>query len=156
MNFFAKISLSTASSLLAIEKEVIIRHVEGTDDFSGGQQTVHTNVNIKQQAGRENKKNSVKVTSPDTRDAAVSPDEIVVGSKVKGKVKDFMKIFNQEVSPKHKGAFETPGRKSRGKDEGKGKVQETVFFSMPKVDEQVKMTSESYNSILSDPPVQVS
>lgn len=136
------------------KQQEIIRQVEGTGDFSRGQQTVHANVNIKQQAGRENKKNNVKVTSPNTRDAAVSPGEKVVGSKVKGKVKDFIKIFNQEGSPKRKGANETPGRRSRGKDEGKGKVQEPVFFSTPKAYEQVKTTSESCNSTLSDPPVQ--
>jgi len=145
-----------ASFLLAIENEDIIRQVEGTEDFSSVQQSVPSNINIKQQAGRENKRNPVKGTSPNTQDATVSLEEKMLGSRVKGKVKDFIKIFSQEGSPKRKFTFETSGRRPRGKDEGKLKVQDPVFVPTAKADEQVKMTSSSCNSTLSDAPVPVS
>ena len=150
------LNVSAASFLLATENEEIIRQVEGTEDFSTGQQGVPANINIKQQAGREHKRNPVKVTNHNTRDAPVSLEDKMLGSKVKGKVKDFIKIFNQEGSPKHKGTFETPGRRSRGKDEGKGKVEDPVSAPTAKAGEQVKTTSRSCDSTLSDAPVPVS
>lgn len=142
--------------MLSIENEKIIRPIEGTEDFLGSHQNMHANTDVKQQATRENKRNPAKVTSPHTQDTAASPEEKMLGSRMKGKVKDFIKMFNPEGSPKRKGKFETPARRPRGKDGGKGKADDPVLVPTAKADEQLKTTSRdgenvfpvSYHSIL--------
>lgn len=134
--------------------EDIIRLVgEEEQVVSGGQNSVY-DTSIKQQAGKENKRKPVEVSSPTTSDSSISQEEKKGGSKMKGKVKDFIKIFNQETFPKRKGTFEASGKRSRGKDEGKVKVEDQVNTSTAKVEEHVK-TVRSNNSASSDIPVRM-
>lgn len=141
---------------LAIENEEIIRQLEGTEDFLRTQQNMHANINVRQQATREDKRNPARVTSPNTQDTTAFPEDKMLSSRVKGKVKNFIKIFNQEGAPKRKGTFEMPVRGPRGKDEVKVKVEDPVMTPTAKIDAQVKTNSTVGNSVLSYAPVPVS
>ncbi|KAJ6808379.1 J domain-containing protein required for chloroplast accumulation response 1-like isoform X1 [Iris pallida] len=132
--------------------EDIIRLVGGEEQVvSGGQNSVY-NTSIKQQAGKENKRKPVEVSSPTTSDSSISQEEKKGGSKMKGKVKDFIKKFNQETFSKRKGTFEASEKRSRGKDEDKVEVEDQVNTSTAKVEEHVE-TVRNNNSASSDIPV---
>ncbi|KAJ6808277.1 J domain-containing protein required for chloroplast accumulation response 1-like isoform X1 [Iris pallida] len=137
------------SKVSAVGNEDIIRVVEEEEVVSRVQKSVYYYTSI-QQAGKENKRKPVEVSSPTTSDSSVSQEGKKVGIKVKGKVKDFIKKFNQETLPKCKGTFETSGKRSRGKDEAK--VEDQVNTSAAKVEEHVE-TIRSNNSVSSDIPV---
>lgn len=137
------------------QNKEISRQVEETEDYLRRQENAHSNINSKQQPARENKRDLPKAASPTIRDAALSSEEKMRGSRVKGKVKDFIKIFSQEGSPKRKGIFETPVRRPRGKDDAKGKVEDLANIPTANADEPAKISSATCSSTLSETHVPI-
>nr|CAD1822617.1 unnamed protein product [Ananas comosus var. bracteatus] len=82
---------------------------------------------------------SVEVTNPGTQDSEALLDDRMVSGKVKGKVKEFIKIFNYEGSPKRKGSFETQDHRSRGNAKSKNRAKAKVSSSVNEPNE-VKVT----------------
>lgn len=73
---------------------------------------------------------SVEVTKPGTQDSEAFLDDKMVSDKVKGKVKEFIKIFNYDGSPKRKGSFETQDHRSRGNAKSKSRAKAKVSSSV--------------------------
>ncbi|ONK76382.1 uncharacterized protein A4U43_C03F27100 [Asparagus officinalis] len=97
---------------------------EGVSVIMNEAQT-HNLKNLKQLVDDDlEKQQNEEITGRKVRDTTVSPEEKIAGTRVKGLVKDFIKIFNQEDSQKRK----------------------------DKIDEQVRTTSRSYDSRLSGAP----
>lgn len=122
-------------------KEDIIKPVEKTQKTSRGQKSDYGDADAKQKSGRENIKSNVEVFSSSMEDVQVPLEQKVQGSRVKGKVRDFIKIFNHDSLPKRKGVFETQDRRSKGKDGVKGKVENQVNTSTPKIVDEEKVSS---------------
>ncbi|URE36417.1 ethylene-responsive element-binding protein [Musa troglodytarum] len=104
----------------------------------GGQRDVNDDVNAKQQAQGQNSEEHLDAVRPRIKDIPVSLEDKMHGSKVRGKVKEFIKIFNLEGSPKRKGTFESGDRKSKEKDRVKNKLEAQVSVSAAKTDEEMK------------------
>lgn len=113
----------------------------GKEEIFRNDSYVHTNISTKHQTAKETE-----------RTPAISLEEKVVGSKMRGKVKDFIRKFSQEGSPKRKGVAENHGRRARGKDDGNSNILDQIKSTESKSDEQPRTTQDS---ILADDPVPV-
>ncbi|KAL5715172.1 molecular chaperone [Ranunculus cassubicifolius] len=103
----------------------------------------------KKQTGKRNITN--KATSTSLQDVPAHPEDKPVNNNVKGNVKDFVKIFNQEAPSNSSSNVETQDKKNSstsigtGKNQaGKGKNQES--FTATKVDQKLIRTVEDLPS----------
>ncbi|XP_042444539.1 J domain-containing protein required for chloroplast accumulation response 1-like [Zingiber officinale] len=103
----------------------------------GGQQDATDGFKIKQQ---KQKRNSEDVGTNNTKkkDIPVSLEEKMNTRRVKGRVKDFIKIFNIEGSPKRKGIFESGDTKSKEKDGVKSEADVQVSTPAAEANDKVK------------------
>ncbi|XP_062210232.1 J domain-containing protein required for chloroplast accumulation response 1-like isoform X2 [Phragmites australis] len=83
-------------------------------------------------------KNDVSSGSPSAKSSRPPSGEKSRGSRVRGKVKDFMKIFSPEGSPKRKRASETQDQTSIGKNGSKSELQDKFSISSLEANEDVK------------------
>ncbi|KAL6867302.1 hypothetical protein ACP4OV_015326 [Aristida adscensionis] len=83
-------------------------------------------------------KNDVLSASPSAKSSQSPSGEKTRGSRVKGKVKNFMKLFSPEGSPKRKGVPEMKDQTSIGKNGSKSEVQDKFSISSSDANEDVK------------------
>lgn len=90
----------------------------GSDDIPSQvkEREAQTKSQKKQQLQRGSRLVPGKVNCSTLHDAPPSSEDKPRGSKVKGKVKEFIKKFNQEGSPKRKGTFEMLARSSKDEE----------------------------------------
>ncbi|KAH0464628.1 hypothetical protein IEQ34_007414 [Dendrobium chrysotoxum] len=81
------------------------------------------------QLQRESRLVPGKVNCSVLHDNPLSLEDKTRGNKVTGKVKDFIRKFNQEGSPKRKSAFEMLVRRSKGEENKQDKVDELAHVS---------------------------
>ncbi|KAG8073870.1 hypothetical protein GUJ93_ZPchr0006g43339 [Zizania palustris] len=89
----------------------------------------------------ENAKDNAIGASPNSKSSRSSSGEKSRGSRVKEKVKDFIKIFSPESSPKRKGAPEAHNRTSNGKNGSRGGPEDKFSMSSLEVDEDVRTSN---------------
>lgn len=128
-------------------EDVIIQDGE-TGGLSRGQRNVKYNVAFKEKAGRENSAGYIEVMSTSIQDAPICMEDKMSDGKVKGKVKEFIKIFNHEGSPKCESTFKTQGRRSKGKYGGKSMVEDQQSIPTAKADKKVKASHENNGAFL--------
>ncbi|KAL0921737.1 hypothetical protein M5K25_008841 [Dendrobium thyrsiflorum] len=83
----------------------------------------------KGQLQRESRLVPGKVNCSALHDNPLVLEDKIRGNKVTGKVKDFIRKFNQEGSPKRKSAFEMLVRRSKGEENKQDKVDELAHVS---------------------------
>uniref|UniRef100_A0A0A9CTJ7 Uncharacterized protein n=1 Tax=Arundo donax TaxID=35708 RepID=A0A0A9CTJ7_ARUDO len=88
-------------------------------------------------------KHSTDYTKNDVSSASLSAKSSQLpsgekSSRVKGKVKGFMKIFSLDSSPKHKGALETKDQTSIGKNRRRSELQDKFSISSSEANEDAK------------------
>nr|ABF94473.1 expressed protein [Oryza sativa Japonica Group] len=93
-----------------------------------------------------NAKNNVLGASPSSKSSRSPSGEKSRGSRVKGKVKDFMKIFSPESSPKSK-----RDRTSSGKNGSKSGPEDKFSISNSEVDDNVRTANMNKQNVF--PPV---
>ncbi|XP_042441985.1 J domain-containing protein required for chloroplast accumulation response 1-like [Zingiber officinale] len=103
----------------------------------GGQQDATDGFKIKQQKQKRNSED-VGTNNPKKKDIPVSLEEKMHSRRVKGRVKDFIKIFNIEGSPKRKGIFESGDTKSKEKDGVKSEAEVQVSTPAAEANDKVK------------------
>ncbi|XP_065049542.1 J domain-containing protein required for chloroplast accumulation response 1-like isoform X1 [Musa acuminata AAA Group] len=113
-------------------------HESLAEKAGGGQRDMNDDFNAKQQVQGQNSEEHLDAVSPRIKDIPVSLEDKMHGSKVRGRVKEFIKIFNLEGSPKRKGTFESGDRKSKEKDRVKNKLEVQASVSAAKTDEEMK------------------
>lgn len=101
----------------------------------GGQKDATDGFKIKQQKQRRNSED-VGTNNPKTKDIPVSLEEKMHSRR--GRVKDFIKIFNIDGSPKRKGIFESGESKFKEKDRVKSKVGFQVSTPAAEANDEVK------------------
>lgn len=116
--------------------------------MSRGQRNVNDNVGFKEKAGRENSVGYIEVTSTSSQDVLICMEDKLPGGRVKGKVKEFIKIFNHEGSPKCESTFETQGRRSKGKYGGDSVIEDQHSIPTAKADKKVKASHENNGAFL--------
>ncbi|KAF8405182.1 hypothetical protein HHK36_010082 [Tetracentron sinense] len=84
-----------------------------------------------------------------------NPEEKLVGNKVKGKVKEFIKIFNQEVPSKPKTNVFTRSRSFRWKERGACKAENEACVYETRAVEKEKMTNVNKKKTLTVAPIMV-
>ncbi|XP_020574707.1 J domain-containing protein required for chloroplast accumulation response 1 isoform X2 [Phalaenopsis equestris] len=102
-------------------RDNIPRHVKEREAHSKSQK--------KQQRQMESRLVSCEVNCTTLHDTPTFSEVKTQGGKVKGKVKEFIKKFNQDGSPKRKGAFEMLVRRSKGEENKLNKVVEAAHVS---------------------------
>lgn len=81
-----------------------------------------------------------------------SPSERSRSSRVKEKVKGFIKLFSPESSPKRKRALETQGQTSVGKNGSKAELQDKFSISSLEANEDVVTAQmNSQNAFIAEP-----
>ncbi|XP_065015889.1 J domain-containing protein required for chloroplast accumulation response 1-like isoform X3 [Musa acuminata AAA Group] len=113
-------------------------HESLAEKAGGGQRDMNDDFNAKQQVQGQNSEVHLDAVSPRIKDIPVSLEDKMHGSKVRGRVKEFIKIFNLEGSPKRKGTFESGDQKSKEKDRVKNKLEVQASVSAAKTDEEMK------------------
>ncbi|CAN6290336.1 unnamed protein product [Urochloa humidicola] len=88
--------------------------------------------------GNDYTKNDVLSASPGTKSSRSPSGEKKRSSRVKEKVKGFIKLFSPENSPKRKRAPETPAQTSMGKNGSKSELQDKFSISSLEVNENVE------------------
>ncbi|XP_074580721.1 J domain-containing protein required for chloroplast accumulation response 1 [Curcuma longa] len=113
------------------------------EEEDGGQQDATDGFRIKQQ---KQKRNSEDVGANNTKkkDIPVFLEEKMHSRRVKGRVKDFIKIFNIESSPKRKGIFESGNTKSKEKDGVKNEAEVQVSTPAAEANDKVKAAPQHY------------
>lgn len=101
----------------------------------GGQKDASDDFKIKQQKQRRNSED-VGTNNPKTKDIPVSLEEKMHSRR--GRVKDFIKIFNIEGSSKRKGIFESGYTKSKEKDGVKTEAEVRVSTPAAEANDKVK------------------
>ncbi|WOK92384.1 J domain-containing protein required for chloroplast accumulation response 1 [Canna indica] len=124
-----------------------------TSTSGAGQKDAIDDVKVKIHAQRENFVDHLHTIKPRMKDVPVSLEEKMHGSRVKGKVKEFIKIFNVDGSPKRKGMFDGGDRKSKEKDRAKSKVE--VQVSTSTADAEVKTVPTHYEEPFGTDSVEV-
>ncbi|XP_038972007.1 J domain-containing protein required for chloroplast accumulation response 1 isoform X2 [Phoenix dactylifera] len=128
-------------------EDVIIREGE-TRGLSRGQRNVNENVGFKERDGRENSVGYIEVTSTSIQDAPICVEDKMPGGRIKGKVKEFIKIFSHEGSPKRESTFKTQERRSKGKHGSKSIVEDQHSIPTAKADKKVKSSHENNGAFL--------
>ncbi|XP_072978896.1 J domain-containing protein required for chloroplast accumulation response 1 isoform X1 [Typha angustifolia] len=118
--------------------ESMIRQDEDVEGFSGGIKYSSDDIKSKEQEGREIPR--MEEIRPNERDTQKPSEDKVLGTKVKGKVKEFIRIFNTEGSPKRKPTLEARDQRSTGKSRTKNRVEHQVSASDFRENEEVKTT----------------
>ncbi|XP_073109847.1 J domain-containing protein required for chloroplast accumulation response 1 isoform X2 [Elaeis guineensis] len=137
-----------ASVFLIIGHEDVIIQDEETGGLSRGQRNVNDNVGFKEKAGRENSVGYIEVMSISSQDVPICMEDKMPGGRVKGKVKEFIKIFNHEGSPKCESTFETQGRRSKGKCGGNIIIEDQHSIPTTRADKKVKPSHENNGAFL--------
>ncbi|XP_006649566.1 J domain-containing protein required for chloroplast accumulation response 1 isoform X2 [Oryza brachyantha] len=102
----------------------------------------------------DNTKNSVLGSSPSSKSSRSPSGEKSRGSRVKGKVKGFMKIFSPESSPKLKGTRQSLDRTY--KNGSKSGVDDKFSLSNSAVDEDVRTANMSNRNVFPPAPSPIS
>ncbi|KAM0886431.1 hypothetical protein ACQ4PT_029682 [Festuca glaucescens] len=103
--------------------------------------------------GTSNAKNNVSAASPSTQHSRPPSGEKSRGTRV---LKDFIKIFSPESSPKRKGAPEAQDQISSGKNGSKGGVEDKFSISGLEADEDIKTDRTINRNAFSAAPSQMS
>ncbi|OVA18665.1 hypothetical protein BVC80_1831g223 [Macleaya cordata] len=108
---------------------------------------------VKKLNGKRNLLNLGEATSSSMQESSVSKEEKLVGSRVKGKVKEFVQIFNQETPSKQISSVETIVQSTGVKDVGASKTEDQTSVYETKADEKEKMVNLKNKRISIDTPV---
>jgi len=103
-------------------------------------------------SGTNNVKNNVSAASPSTQSSRPPSGEKSRGSRV---LKDFIKIFSPESSPKRKAAPEAQDQISSGKNGSKGGVEDKFSISGLEADEGIKTDKTINQNAFSAAPSQM-
>ncbi|KAF8776197.1 hypothetical protein HU200_003891 [Digitaria exilis] len=102
--------------------------------------------------GNDRTKHDASSASPNAKSSRSPSGEKSRSSRVKEKVKGFIKIFSPESSPKRRRAPETPDQTSVGKNGSKSELQDKFSISSMEVNEDAeKAQMNSQNAFISAP-----
>ncbi|XP_068655153.1 J domain-containing protein required for chloroplast accumulation response 1 [Aristolochia californica] len=87
----------------------------------------HENVKVKKQIGKNNISNQAEVTKTTTQDVSVNSEEKKLGNGTKGKVKEFVKIFNLDASTKSTHSNDRGSQNSRKTGTAAGEVDDETY-----------------------------
>ncbi|XP_077233264.1 J-domain protein required for chloroplast accumulation response 1 isoform X2 [Tasmannia lanceolata] len=104
----------------------------------------------KKRTGEKGILNHSEATKPTSQESPSNSQDKMLGNRLKGKVKEFIKIFNQEASPKLTVNVGTQGQSFRRKS---FTVGDPAPISETKVDEKEKMINSNGKGALPDAPV---
>ncbi|CAM0871727.1 unnamed protein product [Alopecurus aequalis] len=119
------------------------------DEYMQSQKTKETG----KKSSTNNAKNSVSAASPSTQSSRPPSGEKSRGSRV---LKDFIKIFSPESSPKRKGAPEAQDQISSGKNGSKDGLEDKFSISGLEANEDIKTDKTINPSAFSAAPSQMS
>ncbi|XP_058069105.1 J domain-containing protein required for chloroplast accumulation response 1 isoform X2 [Magnolia sinica] len=110
---------------------------------------VDDSVKAKKPIGRKSILNHAKTISPNLHNAPLNSEDKMIGNRVKGKVKEFVKIFNQEASPKLASHVDARGHNPRRKESGARGAEDLVSVCATKD----KINNENSSGTFTDTPV---
>ncbi|XP_051183365.1 uncharacterized protein [Lolium perenne] len=119
------------------------------DEYMQGAKTKETGT----KSGTSNAKSNVSAASPSTQRSRPPSGEKSRGTRV---LKDFIKIFSPESSPKRKKAPEAQDQISSGKNGSKGGVEDKFSISGLETDEDIKTDRTTNRNAFSAAPSQMS
>ncbi|GJN30590.1 hypothetical protein PR202_gb18905 [Eleusine coracana subsp. coracana] len=96
-------------------------------------------------------KNDVSLDSLSTKTSRLPSREKSRSSRIKGKVKNFMKIFSPEASPKRKRAPEAQSETSSVKNESKIELQDNFTLSSSEACEDARTIQDNQNAFIDVP-----
>lgn len=123
------------------------------NDLSSG--NVDDSIRVKKRIGGKIILNHPQATGLSSQEAILNSEAKMPVNRVKGKVKEFVKIFNQEASPKLTCNIDTQGRSSRRMDLRAFKIGDPASFSTPKTNVKETKRNGHNSKILTDAPVVV-
>ncbi|KAF8406399.1 hypothetical protein HHK36_008486 [Tetracentron sinense] len=126
--------------------------VKNIDTSSGN---VDSGKKVKKQDGKRIILNPAEATNIRLQGSHSNSEENFVGNKLKGKVKEFVKIFNQEVPSKTLSNVAIRSQSSRWKDMGACKAEGEASVCATKADGKEQMTSVNKKKTVTDAPIMV-
>ncbi|XP_042507123.1 J domain-containing protein required for chloroplast accumulation response 1 isoform X2 [Macadamia integrifolia] len=131
------------------EKDGMVRQAEGKEDKEGTVKTVDVssgNIGGDRRFEKQDNRNMFDLAANSgLQGTRENSRDKVGGNKVKGKVKEFVKIFNQEAPPKHMTNVVTQGHSSGGKEKGASKADDGARICASKADGKENMTNVKSN-----------
>eukprot|EP00262_Sarcandra_glabra_P004726 TRINITY_DN15965_c0_g1_i1.p1 TRINITY_DN15965_c0_g1~~TRINITY_DN15965_c0_g1_i1.p1 ORF type:complete len:739 (+),score=126.66 TRINITY_DN15965_c0_g1_i1:95-2311(+) len=124
-----------------------------SDNTSAG--NIDDNLKVKKQIAIKSIFNHAETTSLHLQDALVDSEDKIPGNRVKGKVKEFVKIFNREASSKPISSVEILGQSSKQKDLKVCNVVEQLSVCGTKADAKEKLSNVNSSTVLADDTVVV-
>lgn len=94
---------------------------------------------LKKQDGKETMSNSVEMDKTNLQGSPTNSRDVPAKNRIRGKVKEFVKIFNQEASNKPKVNVDSQNRSSRWKERGKSKTEDYASVTSTKVNEKMHL-----------------
>lgn len=119
-----------------------------TGSLSRVQRNVNDHARFQEKAGRENNIGHVEVSNTNVQDAPVSVEDKMPGGRAKGKVKEFIKIFNHEGSSKRGSTFKSQEHISKGKHGCKSMVEDQLSIPTAKADNKEKPSHKNSGPFL--------
>lgn len=98
--------------------------------------------NVKKQDGKRTalNQNDVEADKGSFRDSPIHPGDNLGRNRVKGKVKEFVKIFSQEASPKPKEDIGSRSQSSKWKKKSTYRAENEISVSAAGLDEKIPRT----------------
>lgn len=98
---------------------------------------VDASKNVKKQDGKRTALNDVEADKASFRDSPIHPGDNPGRNRVKGKVKEFVKIFSQEASPKPKEDIGSRSQSSKWKKKSTYRAGNEISDSAAGLDEKI-------------------
>lgn len=98
---------------------------------------VDASQNVKKQDGKRTALNDVEADKASFQDSPIHPGDNLGRNRVKGKVKEFVKIFSQEASPKPKEDIGSRSQSSKWKKRGNYREGNEVSVNAAGLDEKI-------------------